>query len=101
MEESQSVEMESATRVPQDANPDARPPQESGARGPPFDILLDILQRQEWVLRTGRGSQDYLPRISCNCTEMDNHLTCEERWYPCRVSRLPHRIRRMIRKAQA
>ena len=63
VEESQSVEMEgqaSLTAGEQDANPDARPPQESGARGSPFDILLDILQRQEWVLRTERGSQEYL-----------------------------------------
>ena len=63
VEESRSVEMEeqaSLTAGEQDANPDARPPQESGAADSPFDILLDILQRQEWVLRTGRGSQEYL-----------------------------------------
>ena len=50
----------SLTAGEQDANPDARPPQESGAADSPFDILLDILQRQEWVLRTERGSQEYL-----------------------------------------
>ena len=66
VEESQSVEMESATRVPQDANPDPRPPQENGWPDSPFEILLDILQRQEWVLRTGRGSQE--------CLLMMNHM---------------------------